>query len=308
MASEKNERLVNLVIALLATKKYLTKAQIFKAVAGYEGSQEAMDRMFERDKEELRSLGIQIEMKSIDPLFDDEIGYRIIPERYRFDLGPLSTEEVTILALAAQAWKESALKDVARATSIRLESLGIVSDFSELSLVPTIHNVPENLTAILEAIDMKRSIEFKYLNQNDKSEVKKVAPYGIYSQRQKWYLYAADMEKKELRSYRLDRIEGEIKRTSKNFQPESFQLPTSHFPEISVLLEIRRDFALDLQARAEILNNSEEWIRCRLSFLSENDAVAQVLKHSPNVKVLEPVAIVAQVTKALSKLVALHGS
>lgn len=307
MASEKNERLVNLVIALLATKKYLTKAQIFKAVAGYEGSHEATDRMFERDKEELRALGIQIEMKSIDPLFDDEIGYRIIPERYKFDLGPLSTEEVTILALAAQAWKESALKDVARATSLRLESIGIVSDFSELSLVPTIYNVPENLTAILEAIDMKRVIEFRYLNQDDESEDKKVAPYGVYSQRQKWYLYAADTEKKELRSYRLDRIEGEIKRTSKIFEPESFQLPTTHFPEINVLLEIRRDFALDLQARAELLDGTEEWIRCRLSFLSENDAVAKILKHSPNVKVLEPVAIVAQVTKALSNLVALHG-
>ena len=307
MASEKNERLVNLVIALLATKKYLTKTQIFKAVAGYEGSQEATDRMFERDKEELRSLGIQIEMKSIDPLFDDEIGYRIIPERYRFDLGPLSTEEVTILALAAQAWKETALKDVAKSTSLRLESLGIVSDFSEIFLVPTIFNVPENLTAILEAIDMKRIIEFQYLNQDDLSESKKVAPYGIYSQRQKWYLYAADLKKQELRSYRLDRIEGEIKRSSKHFEPESFELPKSHFPEIDVLVEIRRDFALDLLARAEVIDGSGDWIKCRLSFLSENDAVAQILKQSPNVKVLEPVAIVSQVTKALSKLVALHG-
>ena len=83
MASEKNERLVNLTIALLATKKFLTKTQIFKAVVGYEGSSEATDRMFERDKEELRSLGIEIEMKSIDPLFDDEIGYRILPERFQ---------------------------------------------------------------------------------------------------------------------------------------------------------------------------------------------------------------------------------
>ena len=64
MASEKNERLVNLTIALLATKKYLTKAQIFKLVEGYDGSNEAADRMFERDKEELRALGIDIEISS----------------------------------------------------------------------------------------------------------------------------------------------------------------------------------------------------------------------------------------------------
>ena len=148
MASEKNERLVNLTIALLATKKYLTKAQIFTAVAGYEGSSEATDRMFERDKEELRALGIEIEMKNIDPLFDDEIGYRISPERYRFNLGELNTEEVSLLALAAEAWKESALSDIARSTSVRLQSLGINSDFSDLPLAPTIANVPPNISDI----------------------------------------------------------------------------------------------------------------------------------------------------------------
>jgi proteasome accessory factor B len=88
MASEKNSRLINLVIALLATKKFLTKPQIFKAVAGYEGNAEATDRMFERDKEELRALGIEIEIRAIDPLFEDDIGYRLRPERYRLDLGP----------------------------------------------------------------------------------------------------------------------------------------------------------------------------------------------------------------------------
>ena len=138
MASEKNERLVNLTIALLATKKFLTKAQIFKAVSGYEGSPEASDRMFERDKEELRSLGIEIEMKSIDPLFDDEIGYRILPERFRFNIGEMTSEELALLALASEAWKESALADVALSTSVRLESLGINADFSELPLAPTI--------------------------------------------------------------------------------------------------------------------------------------------------------------------------
>ena len=96
MASEKNERLVNLTIALLATKKFLTKTQIFKAVVGYEGSSEATDRMFERDKEELRSLGIEIEMKSIDPLFDDEIGYRILPERFRFNIGEVDRKSTRL--------------------------------------------------------------------------------------------------------------------------------------------------------------------------------------------------------------------
>jgi proteasome accessory factor B len=66
MSSQKTERLINLTLALLATKRHLTKSEIFKAVAGYGGSPETMERMFERDKDELRNLGIQIEVKGID--------------------------------------------------------------------------------------------------------------------------------------------------------------------------------------------------------------------------------------------------
>jgi proteasome accessory factor B len=73
--SRKIERLINLTIALLATKRYLTKSEIFSSVDGYEGSPETMERMFERDKDDLRSLGIEIEVGSFDPLFNDEAGY-----------------------------------------------------------------------------------------------------------------------------------------------------------------------------------------------------------------------------------------
>ena len=64
--SRKIERLINLTIALLATKRYLTKSEIFRSVEGYEGSAETKERMFERDKDDLRSLGIEIEVGSFD--------------------------------------------------------------------------------------------------------------------------------------------------------------------------------------------------------------------------------------------------
>lgn len=307
MASEKNERLVNLVIALLATKKYLTKNQIFKAVAGYEGSAEASDRMFERDKEELRALGIQIEMRSIDPLFDDEIGYRIPPDRYKFDLGTLSIQEVTYLALAAQAWKESALKDVARATSVRLESLGISSDFSELPMSPYLANVPENLTQILEAIEQRRVIEFPYLGIEDKSEIRSVAPHGLYSKEQRWYLYALDTQIEDFRNFRLDRIEGEIRKTGKSFELKPFTLPDEHFEKIETLLEIRRDFAPELLRDAKLLQLDDEWIQAKVVFKSKAQACAEILKHSPNVKVLEPNEVVSLVKSSLTTLAGQYG-
>ena len=307
MASEKNERLINLTIALLATKKYLTKAQIFQAVPGYEGSSEATDRMFERDKEELRALGIEIEMKSVDPFFEDEIGYRISPERYKFDLGSFTSEEVALLALAAEVWKESALSDMARSTSIRLQSLGINSNFSDLALAPTISNVPPNFSEILDAIELSKAIQINYLNLEDKPESKQLAPLGIYSQANRWYLYAIDLEKNEQRSYRLDRIDGLIKRTKQEFSKPEFTLPKNHFPEIDVVYKVRRDHAMELLHKSEVISEDDEWITCRKSFGSENDAVNKILQFSPNVVALQPVQIVSAVTKALAELMRLHG-
>lgn len=77
MSSAKTERLVNLTMALLASRRYMQKSEIFRKVAGYTGSQETKERMFERDKDDLRAMGIQIDVASQDPLFEDEPGYRI---------------------------------------------------------------------------------------------------------------------------------------------------------------------------------------------------------------------------------------
>ena len=71
MSSEKTERLVNLTMALLASRRYMTKSEIFRRVEGYAGSQETKERMFERDKDELRSMGIEIDVGGLDPLFED---------------------------------------------------------------------------------------------------------------------------------------------------------------------------------------------------------------------------------------------
>ena len=103
--SRKIERLINLTIALLATKRYLTKSEIFRTVEGYEGSAETKERMFERDKDDLRTLGIEIEVGSFDPVFADEAGYRIHSEKYELNLGQITPLEISLLSLAAPSWE-----------------------------------------------------------------------------------------------------------------------------------------------------------------------------------------------------------
>ena len=75
---------MNLIFALLVSRQYLTKEQIRESIADYRDSTpQAFDRKFERDKEELRELGITVEMGSIDKYFNDEPGYRHPPRRGR---------------------------------------------------------------------------------------------------------------------------------------------------------------------------------------------------------------------------------
>ena len=132
--SRKSERLVNLTIALLATKRYLTKSEIFRSIEGYEGNEESKERMFERDKDDLRTLGIEIEVGGLDPLFNDEAGYRIKPENYALDLGEISGTDIALLSLAAQAWNGAALDSGAHTALLKLKSMGIESD---LAAIPT---------------------------------------------------------------------------------------------------------------------------------------------------------------------------
>src|SRR6201993_4732748 len=81
MSKRKTERLLSLVVCLLSSQRYLTATQIRAAVPGYPDSFDAFKRMFERDKEELRELGIPLDMGSNGPL-DEELGYRIPRQRY----------------------------------------------------------------------------------------------------------------------------------------------------------------------------------------------------------------------------------
>src|SRR5215210_8531667 len=79
--SRKSERLLNLLIMLLVQRHYVSKERI-REILYADSSRDAFEKMFERDKEELRSLGVPIEVGSIDPLFDDEPGYRVKPDEF----------------------------------------------------------------------------------------------------------------------------------------------------------------------------------------------------------------------------------
>jgi len=126
-----------------------------------------MERMFERDKDDLRSLGIAIELGSFDPLFEDEAGYRITPSSYKLDLGELDGTDIALLSIAASAWTGAALERESTSALIKLASMGLDSDSEALSLLaPRINGTNENFTVITDAIIRRSEIEFEYVSSD----------------------------------------------------------------------------------------------------------------------------------------------
>src|SRR6202020_2250828 len=112
MSRRKTERLLSLVVSLLCARRSLTAAQSREAVPGYPESFEAFKRMFERDKEELRELGIPLETGLNSP-GDDEAGYRIPRQAYVVPGIRLEPDEAAVLSLAARVWRQAELAGAA---------------------------------------------------------------------------------------------------------------------------------------------------------------------------------------------------
>ena len=114
MAISKAERLLNLFFVLLNTKRPISRHDIRQKVSGYENceSDSSFERMFERDKDELRSTGIKIETLSMDSLFEDELGYRIDQNIFITKVIDWSSDERIMLNLAAAIWKNTEFENL----------------------------------------------------------------------------------------------------------------------------------------------------------------------------------------------------
>jgi proteasome accessory factor B len=311
--SAKSERLVNLTIALLATRRYLTKAEIFATVAGYSGDPESKDRMFERDKDDLRSLGIEIELGTFDPLFEDEAGYRIRPQAYALQLKNLDSTSIAILSYAGQMWRDVALAEPAMSGLRKLKTIGLESDFDAISdITPSRHPMPEQIPDLVEAISERRSATFEYLDENLRREVRTVNPYRLSNKGAYWYLLADDREKKAIRTFRLDRIESQV---TLGKSSDAFTLPSNETLEEMLVetsplyakVKIRLGRAELMRRRAEIVESSDEWDICSLTYFNESDFIRELLWQGSDCIVLEPASLRERMIATLETGVALHG-
>jgi len=293
VSDQKTERLINLTLALLASKRFLTKSEIFSTVAGYSGNTETMERMFERDKDELRNLGIKIEVRGIDPLFEDEQGYLIQEDTFQIDSNAFTQEELLYLTMAANLWHDSALHDQSKAALLKIQSISGPIEADEVNS-PVIRDNEDSTTLLLifEAINNLAQLEFEY-----KGSVRRVNPYGLYTRDGFWYLVA--QENDVIKTFKLVRISKSVNIVGKSnsflkpkdFDVKEFLRSSKPNTKSHVVILVRKNQALALRKKYEVKEIDSEWDRMEFEYLMVDELIESLLWFGSDVVVLSPKSI-----------------
>jgi proteasome accessory factor B len=216
MSARKTERLLNLVICLLAARQYVPKDRIRTTVAGYQEcrTDEAFERMFERDKDELRDMGIPLETGSNSAWFDDEPGYRIPPGSYALPEIRLEPDEAAVLGLAARIWQQATLARAASDALLKLQAAGVrTADVSLAGIEPRVSASEPAFEPLWQAVRDRAPVAFDYrAASSGQLRRRHVEPWGIVSWHGHWYLVGHDRDRDATRVFRLDRVTGAVTR------------------------------------------------------------------------------------------------
>jgi len=212
--SARAERLVNLVLCLLATRQFLTAERIRATVPGYAevASDEAFFRMFERDKTELRELGVPLETGRAS-MFDTVDGYRIARTDYELPDIDLAPDEATAVALAARLWDSPALAGASRSALQKLRAAGVDVDPDAASAVqPRMRAAEPAFAPLLAASRAGRVVTFSHRSHPAQpARARTVEPWGVVSWRGRWYLVGHDRDRDDVRCFRLSRISDDVR-------------------------------------------------------------------------------------------------
>ncbi|MFZ4516680.1 MAG: helix-turn-helix transcriptional regulator, partial [Acidimicrobiia bacterium] len=191
------ERLATLAANLLDTRIPLTLDDIAERVPGYPPDRASFKRQFERDKATLREIGVPVNVETLDHL-GGEVGYRIRPEEYALPPLHLTPDETAALHIAVHAIAiegddaRAALWKLGGTTQTGIAPVGLIPSFPALA-------------TLFDAYRARAAATFTY-----RGEERILDPYGLVFARGHWYVAGFDHDREAIRSFRVDRIDGEV--------------------------------------------------------------------------------------------------
>jgi proteasome accessory factor B len=317
----KSERLLNLVIMLLVSRTYVTKERIRQVIEGYDkANDEAFEKMFERDKDELRALGIPIELGSVDKFFDDEQGYRIKRDAFELPEVDLSPDEAAVLGLAARVWQHAGLAAATSSALVKLRAAGLHVDREALDALEPRVVADEPAFDAMWAMTISRTpVRFDYRRAGAAETTERhLEPWGVVTSRERWYVVGHDRDRDAPRMFRLSRITGAVHADGR---PGSFEVPPgtdvraltaslepARTPTVATLL-VRTGSAALLRRRAGAVDEGvsgpddrTSWDRITLTTDAVDDLAGDVLAHLGDVLAVEPASLRDRVVARLVQL------
>jgi proteasome accessory factor B len=315
VSARRTERLLNLVIALLHTRSYLTAERIRELVAGYEEAptDEAFKRAFERDKEDLRDLGIPLETGT-NSAWDDEPGYRIARRDYALPEVTLEPDEAAAVGLAARMWSSAAMSGAATRALRKLEAAGV--DITPLpeGLQPRVEGGGTAFPSLAEAVHDGRVVTFGYRTGGAaEPATRTVEPWGTVWWHGRWYLVGHDRDRDAPRVFRLSRITSTPKAggpAGAVRRPDGVDLTAmvasydAGIETRTAAVEVREYRGVGLRRGAiDVQPGRPGWDRLTLSYSDAERLADQLLPYGADVVVTDPPELVDVVTTRLRALV-----
>lgn len=303
MSARKSERLLNLLITLLVSRTYVSKERLRQVIAEYgeAPSQEAFEKMFERDKEDLRQLGVPIEVGSPDPLFEDVQGYRIVRSAFELPEIELSPEEAAVVGLAARVWQHAGLASATSDALVKLKAGGVEVDREALNVVQPQLAVDEpTFEVIWDCLRTRTPVRFHYRKSEERvAELRHLQPWGVATYRGRWYVVGLDTDRGEPRLFRLSRVQGDVQRDGRAGSyvvppgTDLRELTSALAPapqDLTARLLVRRGAALGLRRRTRPAEGAtpQGWDLVEVSFGRDGSLVDEVLSYGADVIVVDP--------------------
>ena len=314
MARARTERMLNLLFVLLNSRTPLTREQIRERVPGYGDSNEAFERMFERDKAALRDLAIPVETKPVDMFHDDVLGYRIDRSDWLMPEISITAEERTYLALAASAWQNAQLSTAARQA---VSSVDAREQGAEISVPVSLAKGRRHITEILAAIANGKTVVFDYVGLNQSEVVKRtIDPWRALLHSGHWYLMGFDQDKGEVRTFRTDRIVGDLVETKHEIlesMPKDFDLSTitdtwEHSDKDATIATVlvRPGRAASLRVLATTCDIGDEWDELTIPYHHESQLIGLIASSCDVTRVKSPQSLQDSVTRIVTTTLSVH--
>jgi proteasome accessory factor B len=219
MSAAKLERLLNLTALLLETPRPLPAVEIRERLGVYAEENEAFRRAFERDKDDLRAMGVPLEVQDVPGVVPAVEGYRIPKDRYYLRDPGLTAEELAALRMAASVVQLDGLS--AREGLLKLG--GLVGEADGAMAVAVAALPGGHVGPLFGAIAAQTPVRFTY-----RGVQRQVDPYRLDFLRGRWYLTGFDHTRDDERAFRLDRFESAVER----LDGPRFERPSTAVPGV----------------------------------------------------------------------------